>query len=200
VKTDCEALPCPCLKPGESSSPSPAPKPKPKPTRNARVYRGARITAVADGDTIRVRLANGRFEKVRLIGIDTPETTDPGKPVECGGPHPTDGMLRLAFTEPQDTDGDGLLDDEGGDGRRVILRTDPTQDTRDRYGRLLAYVTTYADVDLGAAQLSAGWAKVYVFERSFQRLARDRTASQRAKENRRGAWAMCGGNFHKPQS
>jgi endonuclease YncB( thermonuclease family) len=202
----CESLPCPCLKPGQSSSPSPkpSPKPKPKPRRKARVYHGARITSVADGDTIRVRLANGRYEKVRLIGIDTPETKDPGKPVECGGPQATSEMLHLAFTEPRDTDGDGLFDASGGKGRRVVVRTDPTQDMRDRYGRLLAYVTTtsdsdVADADLGAAQLLAGWAKVYVFERNFQRLARYRTASNLAKQAGRGAWSLCGGNFHRPQ-
>jgi micrococcal nuclease len=200
----CDALPCPCLKPGESSEPSapstPAPAPKPKRRRKARVFRDARITSVVDGDTIRVRLANGRFERVRFIGIDTPETKDPGAPVECGGERATDNMLRLAFTEPEDVDGDGLLDTEGGEGRRVILRTDPTQDTRDRYRRLLAYVATYTGVDLAASQLSAGWAKVYVFERPFQRLARFRAAERRAKQGGRGAWRTCGGNFHQPQS
>jgi hypothetical protein len=39
-----------------------------------------------------------------------------------------------------------------------------------------------------------------VFERNFRRLARYRAASQPAKQNERGAWAMCGGNFHKPES
>jgi micrococcal nuclease len=90
---------------------------------------------VADGDTIGVRLANGVFERVRLLGIETPETKDPGTPVECGGLRSTDNMLRLSFTEPQDTDGDGLLAAEGGIGRRVTLRTAPTQDIRDRFGR-----------------------------------------------------------------
>ena len=124
----CESLPCPCLEPGQSSSPTPSPTPQTKPRRKTRVFRGARITSVADGDTIRVRLANGRYERVRLIGIDTPETKDPGTPVECGGPHATGEMLRLAFTEPEpeDSDGDGLLDTAGGEGRSVTLRTDPT--------------------------------------------------------------------------
>jgi micrococcal nuclease len=55
------------------------------------VFRGARITSV-DGDTVRVKLADGRFETVRLIGIDTPETKKPDVPVECGGPDATDAM------------------------------------------------------------------------------------------------------------
>jgi micrococcal nuclease len=197
----CEALPCPCLKPAQSSAPSPtpsAPVPKPKPRRRARVFRDARITSVVDGDTVRVRLAGGRYERVRLIGIDTRETKRPGTPVECGGKRATDEMLRLAFTEPQDTDGDGLLDEEGGDGRQVTLRTDPTQDTRDRYGRLLAYVTTSAGVNLAVEQLSAGWAEVYVYERPFQQLGRFRAAERRSRRAGRGAWRLCGGDFHTP--
>src|SRR4051812_6670757 len=97
----CESLPCPCLKPGDAPSPSPSPspppqprptpkpKPKPKPKaqplRPVRLYHDVRITSVLDGDTIRVKLANGVFTTVRLLGIDSPETKDPGTPVECGG-------------------------------------------------------------------------------------------------------------------
>ena len=56
--------------------------------------------------------------------------------MECGGPQSTDRMLHLSFPDAQDTDGEGLLDADGDVGRRVTLRTDPTQDTRDRFGRL----------------------------------------------------------------
>jgi micrococcal nuclease len=121
----------------------------------------ARITSVADGDTIKVRAFGARrdFYTVRLIGIDTPETKDPGRPVECGGKRATAAMLRLSSTAPEDTNGDGLEDQEGGDGRRVTVTTDPTQDTFDRYGRLLAYVTTVSGVHLQTQQLSRGWAR-----------------------------------------
>jgi micrococcal nuclease len=78
----------------------------------------------------------------------------------------------------------------------VTLRTDPTQDTRDRFGRLLAYVTTLPGRNLAAEQLAAGWAKVFVFERPFQQLGRFRTAERRARGAGRGAWRLCGGNFH----
>ena len=73
------------------------------------------MTYVVDGDTISVRLDNGRSERVRLIGIDTPERG------ACLAGSATGLTRRLA-------------DDE-----RVVLRGDATQDTRDRYGRLLAY-------------------------------------------------------------
>jgi endonuclease YncB( thermonuclease family) len=120
----CEALPCPCLKPGESSAqrptalptPRPRPQPRPRPRKRALIYRRAPITSVADGDTITVRLANGAFTRVRRLGIDAPETKDPDKSVECGGAEATDNMLPLSFTEPHDTDCDGILDDEDGIG------------------------------------------------------------------------------------
>ena len=117
-----------------------------------------------------------------------PETKRPGTPVECGGPDATASMFRLSFTAPEDTDGDDLEDTKGGTGRRVKLVTDPTQDTFDRYGRLLAYVTTISGVNLQTAQLSAGWAKTYVFEKPFQRLTTFRRAERRA----RAAIAACG--------
>ena len=135
----------------------------------------ARITSVVDGDTIRVRAfgAKKRFYTVRLIGIDTPETVKPGGRVECGGKQASGYLLRLAFTAPRDSDGDGVLDREGGDGRRVVLRSDPTQDLFDRYDRLLAYVTTVGGVSLQTRMLSAGWATTYVYGgEPFQRVRR----------------------------
>ena len=82
-------------------------------------------------------------------------------------------------------------------GRRVTLTTDPTQATFDRFGRLLAYVTTKAGVSLETTQLSRGWAAVYVFGgKPFQRVARFRAAERRAHAAGRGAWKLCGGNFH----
>lgn len=69
--------------------------------------------------------------------------------VECGGTRASASVYELAFPHPPDLDGDGLYDDEGdSDGRRVTLVTDPRQDLLDRYGRLLAYVTTRQGVNL----------------------------------------------------
>jgi endonuclease YncB( thermonuclease family) len=109
-------------------------------------------------------------------------------------------MLRLAFTTPADTDGDGLLDSEGGSGRRVALRTDPTQDTFDRYDRLLAYVTTRAGVSLQTRMLSAGWATTYVFGgKPFQRVSSFRAAEGHARNSDRGVYGECSGDFHSEQ-
>ena len=145
--------------------------PSPASTEPGSVTR-VRVEEVIDGDTLAVRI-DGRRRTVRLIGIDTPETRRPGSPVECGGAAATAHLERIAPA-----------------GRTVALRTDPTQDAEDRYGRLLAYVD-----DLAERQLEAGHAKVYVYERPFRRLRRFRAAERRARGARRGAWAACGPGF-----
>ncbi len=68
--------------------------------------------------------------------------------VECGGREAKSNLLRAAFTEPEDRNDDGLFDTKGGQGRGPRLVTDPSQDTFDRYGRLLAYVTTRQGTEL----------------------------------------------------
>jgi micrococcal nuclease len=196
----CEALPCPCLRAGTGGGGGArrAGAPPPRPRARAQVI-SARITSVVDGDTIKVKAfgAQRSFYTVRLIGIDTPETHRPGVPIECGGKRATASMLRLSFSAPLDTDGNGLEDAEGGDGRRVTLTTDPTQDRFDRYGRLLAYVTTRSGTLLQTAQVARGLAVTYVYGgKPFQRLARFRAAEARARSFRRGVWGLCGGRFH----
>src|SRR3954471_18517445 len=122
----CEDLPCPCLRPGQSSAP-PAPRPTPRPAprpvhgldrrpgrspsrSRSRASRAGRRACTAtpssspviDGDTIDVELDAGEAVRVRLLGVDTPETHKPGTPVECGGFEATANMLRLSFTRPRD--------------------------------------------------------------------------------------------------
>jgi endonuclease YncB( thermonuclease family) len=168
----------------------------PAPSQLRRLRFSAYVTGVTDGDTIKVRSGFRRYT-VRLIGIDTPETRKPGTPIECGGKEATSRMYRLAFSRPHDRDGDGLFDSKGGKGRRVTVTTDPTQDRRDAFGRLLAYVAL-ARGSFAAAQLRAGWAGVYVFEAPFEQLARFQAAEASARNSSRGVWGRCGGNFHTP--
>jgi endonuclease YncB( thermonuclease family) len=167
----CDALPCPC---GSGS-------PAPKPPKRAQTIK-ARITSVIDGDTIRAKPLEPTKRRryiVRLIGIDTPETRKPNTPIECGGPEATDSMKRLA------------------EGRRVQLRTDPTQATFDRNDRLLAYAKLRGGPDVGTVQLRRGWAKVYVYGKPFKRMAAYRRVAKAAKRVGRGAWGECGGHFHR---
>jgi micrococcal nuclease len=124
------------------------------------------VSYVVDGDTIAVRLDNGRRERVRLIGIDTPERGD------CLSARATEQARRLAH------------------GRRVVLRGDASQDTRDRYGRLLAYAWI-GSRDLGYRQVASGLARVYVYNRPFQRLSAYRRAEQVGRVRPQNVWRGC---------
>ncbi len=198
----CEDLPCPCAGPGQADEDPPAKseEPAPRPRRRRAQRISARITEVVDGDTVKIRAYDARRPRytVRLIGIDTPETVRPGVAVECGGREAKSNLLRAAFTRPQDRDDNGLFDTKGGQGRRATVVTDPSQDTFDRYGRLLAYVTTRQGTELGRGQLAAGWAEVYVFERRFRHYRGYARAARTARRDRRGVHRQCGGDFHRP--
>ena len=74
----------------------------------------------------------------------------------------------------------------------VVLKGDATQDTRDRYGRLLAYVWIPGGRDLGYQLISGGFAKVYVFRNPFQRLSAYRNAESVARTGAVGQWKLCG--------
>lgn len=171
----CEALPCPCLKPGGGGS-EPAPTPA-RPKKRAQVI-DARITSVVDGDTVKVRAYGAKRSRytVRLIGVDTPETRHPTVGKECGGPKATAHMKRMGLR------------------RKVTLTTDPSQDTFDRYGRLLAYITVNSTkANLGVRQLSAGWGEVYVYGGTkFSQYRNFARAERRARSAGRGIWRLCG--------
>jgi micrococcal nuclease len=85
------------------------------------------------------------------------------------------------------------------EGHRVTLVPDPSQDLFDRYGRLLAYVIRGDGLDLNLAQLRRGWTEVYVYQHNpFRRVPAYRLAKRAARQEGRGAWALCGGDFHTP--
>lgn len=146
----------------------------------------ARIDRVVDGDTLKVRLADGRRRTVRVLGIDTPETKKPDTPVECGGEQASASMARLALT------GSGYA----AKGREVVLVADPSGDRVDRFGRILAYVDADGR-DLGEQQIADGWAKVYAYrDRRFQRRARYERVAREARAAGRGVHGVCAGDFH----
>jgi micrococcal nuclease len=157
--------------------------PKDPPTAEA-TRRAGRIVQVIDGDTLRVRLSSGRTERVRLIGIDTPEPRRAGTP-ECGAERASEYMRQIAL--------------DSGRGREVTLVSDPTQDRTDRFGRTLAYVDAPGIGDLGRLMVQAGWAKVYVYEAPFARHDRYQTALEEAKRRGAGVWGQCRGNFHRAE-
>ena len=125
------------------------------------------VVRVIDGDTVDVRLTGGKRERVRLIGIDA---TEHGA---CFSSQASSRARALALD------------------KQVVLRGDPTQDTRDRYGRLLAYVWLPGGKDLGYRLTAEGFAKVYVYRDVFQRHSAYVQAERLAKAVPRGLWQGC---------
>jgi micrococcal nuclease len=142
------------------------------PTANAEpVAATATVLKVVDGDTIDIRDdVRGRL-RVRLLGIDTPETKKPGYTVGCWGPEAT------VFAEST------LL------GQRVALVPDSTQDKTDRYGRTLAYLDKADGWDYSIEAARAGAAHSYAYHyRPAQRADQIAAAEQEAKSAGRGLW------------
>ena len=130
------------------------------------------VVRVVDGDAIHVRV-DGRREKVRYIGVDTPESVKPGTDVQCFAKRASAFNERLV----------------AGEQVRLVLDAEE----RDRYGRLLAYVYRVRDgLFVNAALVRGGYAVALrippnvAHADDFRRLA----ASARRKD--RGLWSSCG--------
>ncbi len=179
---DTAAPTMPTAAPPTSAAVSPAPVAAPAaaaPALPADLPRGT-VVHVVDGDTLDVDLA-GTVERVRLIGIDTPETVKPNSPVECFGREAS------AFAKQ-------LLD-----GQAVSIEADPSQDTRDRYGRLLAFIWL-DDGRLSNLELVAGgYAYEYTYDQPYAYQQQFKQAQQDAQAAQRGLWspATCAG-VHGP--
>ncbi len=132
------------------------------------------VERVIDGDTVDVRVA-GRRERIRLIGVDTPETVAPTRPVQCYGAEASAETKKLLPA-----------------GTAVRLERDAVG--RDKYGRLLAYVFR-ADDDLlvNLALVEGGFADAVTYgdnEALYPMLA---AAEARARDGGVGLWKACGG-------
>jgi micrococcal nuclease len=127
------------------------------------------IVSIIDGDTILVRTATGE-ERVRLIGIDAPETNVTNNAVECFG---------LEATQ--------YLKDELAN-ETVTLELDPSQDERDTYGRLLAYVFLNGN-NINQALVSGGYAKEFTFNTPYRYQKEFREAETAAKQAQKGVWS-----------
>jgi micrococcal nuclease len=75
-------------------------------------------------------------------------------------------------------------------GRQVTVTSDPTQDRRDHYGRLLAYIDKGSQ-DLGFTMVKRGLASAYPYDGPFQRYPRYEKADRQARNNGTGSWSHC---------
>jgi micrococcal nuclease len=117
-----------------------------------------------------VSLADGTKAKVRILGIDTPETVDPRKTVQCFGKEASVRMKELV------------------QGKTIVLIKDPAQD-KDVYGRLLRYIDLNG-VDIGAQMIAEGYA--YSYKKYPQpRLEEYNKLEVQAREAGKGLWGSC---------
>lgn len=129
----------------------------------------AQVVRVVDGDTVELDL-NGRREKVRLIGVNTPETVDPRRAVQAYGKEAS------AFTR-------NVLG-----GRTVHVERDVEQ--RDRYDRLLAYLYTEDGTFFNALLVRAGFAQAYTVSPNVKYAGQFRELMRKARAENRGLWAL----------
>lgn len=136
-----------------------------------------KVVKVEDGDTITVDM-NGKNEKVRFIGVDTPETKDPRKAVQCYG------KKAAEFTKTQINN------------KRVRLEADEQNTNRDRYNRLLRYVYLPDGILLNAEIIKQGYGFAYT---SFPFTKKDefKKLEDYAREKNIGLWASCQPTLNK---
>jgi micrococcal nuclease len=129
------------------------------------------IAHFVDGDTIAVNM-DGHEEKVRFIGVDTPETHKPNTPVQCYGP------AAAAFTK--NTIGNN----------KVRLESDPLSTNRDRYNRLLRYVYLPDGTLLNEKLIQEGYGFYYPYF-PFSKSKQFNADEQAAIAAHKGLWANC---------
>ena len=129
-----------------------------------------RVVDVFDGDTIAVTRGSGAPETVRLLGVDTPETHHPRKPVQCYGPEAAAYTTRRLFGE--------------------VVQLEDDVERHDIYGRRLAYV--YLDgKNYERELLRKGYARLLVIEPNHAH-ARDMLDDElNARAHHVGLWAAC---------
>ena len=128
------------------------------------------VERVVDGDTIRIS-CNGTNTRVRLVGINAPESVKEDAPVECGGPEASTYLHSLL------------------DGQQVFLSGDPAQGVRDKYDRLLAYVWTTDGTLTNRSILEQGHAEATGYGKPFAYSDDFSTTANAAAATKRGSWS-----------
>jgi endonuclease YncB( thermonuclease family) len=128
------------------------------------------VASVVDGDTAKL-IINGKSESIRIIGLDTPETVDPRKPVQCFG--------KEASAKAKD-----LLD-----GQKVRIEVDSSQGDRDKYDRLLRYIILPDGRNFSKVMIEDGYAFEYTYNIPYKYQAEFKEAQRVAREQNRGLWS-----------
>ena len=139
-------------------------------TQNKKLYQ---ILEVVDGDTVKI----SEIGTLRLIGIDTPETKDPRKVVQCFGKEASENAKKLLS------------------GQKVWLEFDESKSKTDKYGRTLAYIFREDGYFYNLEAVKNGFAHSYR-EYPHPKLDEFNLAEKQAREGKIGFWAdnTCQGN------
>lgn len=146
-----------------TSTPTPTEK-----TSDATVYYS--VASVVDGDTFKVTI-DGKTETLRLIGLDTSETVDPRKPVQCFGVEASNRAKALLT------------------GKKVKLEGDSTQGERDKYGRLLRYAWLEDGTFFNKQMIADGYAYEYTYNSPYKYQAEFKQAQKDAQAGNKGLWS-----------
>lgn len=138
---------------------------QPKSTKNNL----CKVIKVIDGDTVTVEI-DGKKETIRLIGIDTPETVDPRKPVECFGIEASNKAKEILM------------------GKSVRLEADSIVGERGKYGRLLRYIFLEDGTNFNKMMIGEGYAYEYTYNSSYKYQNEFKQAEKEARETKRGLW------------
>lgn len=148
------------------------------------------LVSITDGDTMDVRLPNGSIETVRLLGVDTPETSvTQVTPDEWGFKDTTDSRDWLANWGNRAT---GYAEDRLGE--EVYIQVDSESDRRGYYGRLLAYMyqSESASTSFNERLLSNGYARYYSSE--FSKQSTFQSVESQAQDSNTGVWSYTAPN------
>jgi micrococcal nuclease len=135
------------------------------------------VVSVVDGDTIKINI-DGTTTTLRLIGIDTPETVDPRKPVQCFGKEASNKAKELLSN------------------KKVRIEKDSTQGDLDKYGRLLVYIWRDDGLFYNDYMIRQGYAHEYTYSTPYKYQAQFKADEKYARENQLGLWSpnTCNGN------
>jgi micrococcal nuclease len=133
------------------------------------------VTKVVDGDTLTI----DKIGTIRLIGINTPETVDPRKTVECFGKEASDKAKELLSN------------------KKVYLEYDESQGKTDKYNRTLAYVFREDGLHFNAEMIKTGYAYEYTYDKPYKYQNDFKQAQKEAQNKQAGLWSVntCSGQL-----
>lgn len=129
------------------------------------------VSNVIDGDTFEIRYGN-KMLTIRMLGIDTPETVDPRKGVQCFGKEASYKTKELILN------------------KKIEIELDKTQSQTDKYGRILAYIKREDGLFINKFLIENGYAHEYTFIKPYKYQKEFKNLEKLAREEKKGLWGL----------